>query len=94
MIAISDHVEVAVAESIEAVAENRRIQESVWAEHVDRLVRDDRPRQQHPVPRSRAKPVHTLACRDIMGFDLVPFVADDEIGVPGGELFSIRHADS
>ena len=87
MIAISDHVEVAVAESVEAVAEHRRIQELVRAEHVDRFVCDDRPRQQHPIPRFCAETVHTFARGNIVRLDLVPFVADDEIGVPSGKLF-------
>lgn len=31
--------------------------------------------------------VHAFACRDIVGFNLVPFIADDEVAIPGDKLF-------
>ncbi|MPM63258.1 hypothetical protein SDC9_110138 [bioreactor metagenome] len=87
MIAVADHVEVPVAEGIEAVAEYRWTQELIRAEHVDRFVRDDRSRQQHPVSRFRAESMHAFARGDVVGFDLVSFIAYDEIGIPHRELF-------
>ena len=100
MLPVPGHVEVAVAEGVVTVAEHRRIQELVRAKDIDRLVCDNRSRQQHPVLRPGAKPVHALARRNVVRFDLVPFVADDDVSGPGSEFvfeppsrFVVDHRD-
>ena len=86
IIAIAHHVEIAVAEQVEAAAEYGGIGEFVLAEHVDGLVGDDRAGEQQAIPRLRAQPVQRLAGGDVVGFDLVTLVADDAIRPPRGQL--------
>ena len=86
MVAIAHHVEVAVAEQVEAVAVDRRVGEFVLAEHVDGLVGDDRAGEQQAVFRLRAQPVQRPARGDVVGLDLVPFVADDAVRPPRGQF--------
>ena len=86
IIAIAHHVEIAIAEQIEAAAEHGGIGEFVLAEHVDGLVGDDRAGEQQAIPRLRAQPVQCLAGGDIVGLDLVTLVADDHVRPPRGQL--------
>ena len=86
VVAIAHHVEVAVAEQVEAVAVDRRVGEFVLAEHVDGLVGDDRAGEQQAVFRLRAQPVQRPARGDVVGLDLVALVADDAVRLPCGQL--------
>lgn len=87
MVAIAHHVEVTVAESVKALAVDGGIQEFVLAEHVNGLVGYHRAGEQQPVAGPRPQPVHSLAGGDIVGFDFVALVRDNQIGVPCGEVF-------
>lgn len=86
IIAIAHHVEIAVAEQVEAAAEHGRVGEFVLAEHVDGLVGDDRAGEQQAIGHPRAQPVQRLAGGDVVGFDLVTLVADDHVRLPRGQL--------
>ena len=86
IIAIAHHVEIAVAEQVEAAAEYGGIGEFVLAEHVDGLVGDDRAGEQQAIGHPRAQPVQRLAGGDIVGLDLVALVADDAVRFPRGQL--------
>ena len=85
MIAIAHHVKVAVAESIEAVPVNGRVQKFILAEHINGLVGDNRTGEQESVACLCAHPVHGLAGSDIVGFDLVALVRDNQVGMPCGQ---------
>ena len=85
MIAIAHHVEVAVTEGIEAVPVNGRVQKFILAEHINGLVGDNRTGEQESVACLCAHPVHGLAGSDIVGFDLVALVRDNQVGMPCGQ---------
>ena len=82
MVPIAHHVEVPVAEGIEAVPVNGRVQEFILAEHINGLVGDNRTGQQEPVAGLCAHPVHGLTGGDIVGFDFMALVRDNQVGVP------------
>ena len=86
IIAIAHHVEIAVAEQVEAAAEYGGIGEFVLAEHVDGLVGDDRAGKQQAIGHPRTQPVQRLAGGDIVGLNLVALVADDAIRLPRSQL--------
>ena len=90
VITIAHHVEVAVAEQVEAVAVDRRVGEFVLAEHVDGLVGDDRAGEQQAVLCPRAQPVQRPARGDVVGLDLVALVADDAVRLPSPSATRIR----
>ena len=85
MIAIAHHIKVTVAEGIEAVPVNGRVQKFILAEHINGLVGDNRTGEQEPVACLCAHPVHGLTGGDIVGFDLVALVRDNQVGVPCGQ---------
>ena len=86
IIPIAHHVEITVAEQVEAAAKHGRIGEFVLAEHVDGLVGDDRAGEQQAIGHPRAQPVQRLAGGDIVGLDLVTLVADDAVRPPRGQF--------
>ena len=83
---VAHHVEVAVAEQVEAVAVDRRVNEFVLAEYIDGLVGNDRAGEQQAVFCLRAQPVQRPARGDVVGLDLVTLVADDAVRLPCSQL--------
>ena len=80
------HIEVAVPELIEGIPVDGRVAELVLREHINGLVRDHRTGQQQAVFRLGCQAMHSLARRDVVGFDLMPLIADDHVGPPLGQF--------
>jgi hypothetical protein len=86
VISVAHHVEVAVSKAVKAAAKDGGVEEFVLAEHVQRLVGNDRAGERQPILRCRADAVHRLACRNVVGLDLVALIADNHVGLPGQNL--------
>ena len=87
VVAVTRHVEVAVSEGVEAVAEDGGFQKLVLAEQVDGLVGDRGAGEQQAVACFRAQSVHSFAGRDVVCLDLVSLVRDDQVGAPAKQFF-------